>query len=154
MLSQVRSCQENGDPVSQRYMRQSILEILRCIVAQACMNVAAALGACMGPLIIGALTKANQHTGWRKFYVSSFILASLSNSTLTHLAVGSDGTLGRNCTRPLLRLQASEKTHPVGSLVLLAKAWSPRSRWMRTPDRWPYFTADRTQPGRWPFCVG
>lgn len=33
------------------------------------MNVAAALGACVGPLAIGALTKANPHTGWRNFYV-------------------------------------------------------------------------------------
>lgn len=37
-------------------------------MAQAWMNVAAALGACVGPLIIGALTKSNYHTGWRKFY--------------------------------------------------------------------------------------
>lgn len=38
-------------------------------VAQAAMNVAAAGGACSAPLIIGALTKANAHTGWRNFYV-------------------------------------------------------------------------------------
>ncbi|KAN0116759.1 putative siderophore iron transporter [Hyaloscypha variabilis] len=37
-------------------------------MAQACMNVAASLGSCCGPLIIGGLTKANQHTGWQKFY--------------------------------------------------------------------------------------
>ncbi|KAJ5974302.1 hypothetical protein N7481_011512 [Penicillium waksmanii] len=37
-------------------------------MAQAGMNVAAALGACSAPLIIGALTKANAHTGWRNFY--------------------------------------------------------------------------------------
>ena len=35
------------------------------------MNVAAALGACSAPLIIGALTKRNAHTGWRNFYVCS-----------------------------------------------------------------------------------
>ena len=33
------------------------------------MNVAAAVGACSAPLVIGALTKANAHTGWRNFYV-------------------------------------------------------------------------------------
>ncbi|KAJ5296876.1 polyketide synthase [Penicillium atrosanguineum] len=37
-------------------------------MAQAAMNVAAAGGACSAPLIIGALTKANAHTGWRNFY--------------------------------------------------------------------------------------
>ncbi|KAL3483021.1 major facilitator superfamily domain-containing protein [Aspergillus germanicus] len=37
-------------------------------MAQAGMNVAAVLGATSGPLIIGALTKANPSTGWRKFY--------------------------------------------------------------------------------------
>ncbi|KAJ5407995.1 hypothetical protein N7509_001878 [Penicillium cosmopolitanum] len=37
-------------------------------MAQAGMNVAAALGACSAPLIIGAFTKANSHTGWRNFY--------------------------------------------------------------------------------------
>ena len=39
------------------------------LVAQAGINVAAAVGACVGPLIIGALTKANVENGWRKFYV-------------------------------------------------------------------------------------
>jgi hypothetical protein len=33
------------------------------------MNVAAAIGACAGPLIIGALIERNAHTGWRNFYV-------------------------------------------------------------------------------------
>ncbi len=47
---------------------------IRCSVAQAAMNVAAALGACAGPLIIGALTKANHHTGWRNYYVSANFL--------------------------------------------------------------------------------
>lgn len=40
-------------------------------VAQACMNIAAAMGAISGPLIIGALTKANVRDGWRTFYVSA-----------------------------------------------------------------------------------
>lgn len=39
------------------------------VVAQASMNVAAALGACAAPLIIGGLTKQNHHTGWRYYYV-------------------------------------------------------------------------------------
>ena len=39
-------------------------------VAQAlCIGVAAALGAVIGPLAIGALTKADPKNGWRKFYV-------------------------------------------------------------------------------------
>lgn len=33
------------------------------------MNVAAALGACLGPIVIGALTEDNKKTGWRNFYV-------------------------------------------------------------------------------------
>ncbi|GAD99999.1 similar to MFS drug efflux pump [Paecilomyces variotii No. 5] len=37
-------------------------------MAQAWMNVAASCGACSAPLIIGALTKKNVHTGWRYFY--------------------------------------------------------------------------------------
>ncbi|KAJ5643139.1 uncharacterized protein N7484_005646 [Penicillium longicatenatum] len=37
-------------------------------MVQAVMNIAASLGACAGPLIIGALTKKNAHTGWRYFY--------------------------------------------------------------------------------------
>ncbi|KAL4806491.1 fungal trichothecene efflux pump [Aspergillus unguis] len=37
-------------------------------MAQAGMNIAAVVGATSGPLIIGALTKANPSTGWRKFY--------------------------------------------------------------------------------------
>ena len=42
----------------------------RYLVAQACINVAAALGAISGPLIIGALTKKDVENGWRNFYVS------------------------------------------------------------------------------------
>lgn len=38
-------------------------------VAQACINIAAALGAMSGPLVIGALTKADIENGWRTFYV-------------------------------------------------------------------------------------
>ncbi|KAN0112347.1 putative siderophore iron transporter [Hyaloscypha variabilis] len=37
-------------------------------MVQASMNVAASLGACAGPLIIGALTRSDSHTGWRNFY--------------------------------------------------------------------------------------
>ena len=39
-------------------------------VAQASVNVAAALGACVGPLVIGAFTKADPRDGWRNFFVS------------------------------------------------------------------------------------
>jgi hypothetical protein len=42
------------------------------------MNVAAALGACAGPLIIGALTRSDSHTGWRNFYVRFILLLNLS----------------------------------------------------------------------------
>ncbi|KAG9776540.1 hypothetical protein KCU88_g4796, partial [Aureobasidium melanogenum] len=37
-------------------------------MAQACMNIAAAIGAIIGPLIIGALTRGDEKNGWRKFY--------------------------------------------------------------------------------------
>lgn len=47
-------------------------------VAQAVLNVFAALAAISGPLIIGALIKRNAHTGWRQFYVNLH-LRSLSN---------------------------------------------------------------------------
>lgn len=64
------------------------------------MNVAAALGACIGPLIIGTLTKNNAHTGWRYFYVlcpRSFVFVSI----LIGLIVDSNGTLGINRFRAL-----------------------------------------------------
>ncbi len=35
------------------------------------MNIAAALGAISGPLIIGALTKGDVANGWRKFFVGT-----------------------------------------------------------------------------------
>lgn len=51
-------------------VEQSTLILMgKSLVVQAGMNVAAALGSCIGPLTIGALTKANAHTGWRTFYV-------------------------------------------------------------------------------------
>ncbi|KAH8700873.1 major facilitator superfamily domain-containing protein [Talaromyces proteolyticus] len=37
-------------------------------MAQSCMNIAAAIGAIVGPLIIGGLTRRNAHTGWRNFF--------------------------------------------------------------------------------------
>lgn len=40
-------------------------------MVQSIINVAAALGACSGPLIIGALSRYDPANGWRKFYVSS-----------------------------------------------------------------------------------
>lgn len=40
-------------------------------VAQAAMNIAAALGAISGPLIIGAFTRTDPVNGWRNFYVSA-----------------------------------------------------------------------------------
>ncbi|KAJ5365236.1 hypothetical protein N7517_008122 [Penicillium concentricum] len=54
-------------------------------MAQAFMNIAAALGACSGPLIIGSLTKKNPHTGWRYFY---WIQMALWGITAVCLFVG------------------------------------------------------------------
>ncbi|KAJ5297581.1 hypothetical protein PENANT_c005G09775 [Penicillium antarcticum] len=54
-------------------------------MAQAFMNIAAALGACAGPLIIGSLTKKNPHTGWRYFY---WIQMALWGMTAVCLFVG------------------------------------------------------------------
>jgi len=42
---------------------------LTVAVAQAVMNVAAGIGALLGPLCIGSLTKHNIKDGWRNFYV-------------------------------------------------------------------------------------
>ena len=39
------------------------------IVAQACINLAASAGACVGPLIVGGLTKKDSKSGWRNFFV-------------------------------------------------------------------------------------
>ena len=41
-----------------------------CLVAQAIINVAAALASISGPLAIGALVKDDVVRGWRKFWVS------------------------------------------------------------------------------------
>jgi len=38
-------------------------------VGQVWINIAAGLAACTGPLIVGALTKADPENGWRKFWV-------------------------------------------------------------------------------------
>ncbi|KAJ5762326.1 uncharacterized protein N7511_005708 [Penicillium nucicola] len=54
-------------------------------MAQAFMNIAAALGACAGPLIIGSLTRKNPHTGWRYFY---WIQMALWGMTAVCLFVG------------------------------------------------------------------
>ena len=54
--------------------------VLSCIqltvlpVAQAFMNVAAAIGAIIGPMSIGALTKRDPLNGWRDFYVCTMRL--------------------------------------------------------------------------------
>lgn len=40
------------------------------LVAQAVINIAACLGALVGPLVIGAFTKADVVNGWKKYYVS------------------------------------------------------------------------------------
>ena len=40
-----------------------------CSVAQAWMNVAASLGAVIGPMAIGSLTNNDPVNGWRNFYV-------------------------------------------------------------------------------------
>lgn len=47
-----------------------IHQTLTCFstVALAAMSFAAGLGAITGPLIIGALTQRNAHTGWRYYY--------------------------------------------------------------------------------------
>ena len=39
------------------------------LVAQALVNVAVALGATIGPMILGALTKRDPVNGWRDFWV-------------------------------------------------------------------------------------
>lgn len=41
----------------------------RLIVVQAAINVAAYLGYIVGPMSIGAFTRADPVNGWRKFYV-------------------------------------------------------------------------------------
>lgn len=48
-------------------------------MVQACVNVAAALGACVGPLAIGALTREDPVDGWRNYYVgvASVAIAAL-----------------------------------------------------------------------------
>ena len=70
-MFQVRYYPGNGDQVSPCYSSIDIKDTVLILtsVVQAGMNVAAATGACIGPLAIGALTRTNPHTGWRNFYV-------------------------------------------------------------------------------------
>lgn len=49
------------------------------IVAQAGINVAAALGASIGPLMIGGFVKHDPENGWRKFYVRRILLPFFSD---------------------------------------------------------------------------
>ena len=49
-------------------------------MAQAGINIAAALGAISGPLIIGAMTKGDLQNGWRNYYVSLLIPSRFATS--------------------------------------------------------------------------
>lgn len=42
-------------------------------VVQSIVNIAAALGACSGPLIMGALSRSDPMNGWRNYYVSCYL---------------------------------------------------------------------------------
>jgi hypothetical protein len=71
------------------------------------MNVAASVGACVGPLAIGALTKANGHTGWRNFYVRLPNHLKMLFPVLISFPVDPDGSLGRHRPRTVLWLPTS-----------------------------------------------
>lgn len=77
-------------------------------MAQAAINVAAALGAISGPLIMGALTETNVKDGWRNFYVR---LTRFLYTVLTIVSVDSDGTLGSDRCRYLRWLQTTKKAY-------------------------------------------
>lgn len=64
-------------------------------VVQSIINIAAALGACSGPLIIGALSRYDPENGWRKYFVSPMYPQSFSSANLT--LVDPNGTLGSHC---------------------------------------------------------
>ena len=49
------------------------------LVAQAFLNLAAVVGACSAPLMIGALTQSDPANGWRKFYVCCFTFFEPAN---------------------------------------------------------------------------
>ena len=78
------------------------------LVGQAIVNVAAALGAIAGPLIIGALTRKDPSDGWRKFYVRRILLegCSLYMNAEFNL-VDTDGTLGSVRGRDIRCIQAT-----------------------------------------------
>lgn len=91
---------------------------------QAGMNVAASLGACSAPLIIGGLTRANQQQGWRNFYVRSPLPPVSSHLALIQLSVDPDGDLGSYRDGDFFWLYTTQPTHAAGSYVFLAEAWS------------------------------
>lgn len=76
------------------------------------MNLAACLGACLGPVIIGSFTVTDPLGGWRNFYVGASSAESKSR-LLTRLTVGSDGLLGLYSCWHLLRLPTSQATHKI-----------------------------------------
>ncbi|OGM40964.1 hypothetical protein ABOM_010480 [Aspergillus bombycis] len=64
---------------------KDLIDFNNSTVVQAFINIAGAFGACSGPLIIGALTRSNPHTGWRHFY---WIQMALWGMTAIGLFIG------------------------------------------------------------------
>ncbi|KAI5458796.1 putative siderophore iron transporter [Mariannaea sp. PMI_226] len=54
-------------------------------IVQSCINIAAGIGACLGPIVIGALTKNNVHTGWRNFF---WLQMGLWGATVVFIWIG------------------------------------------------------------------
>ena len=104
MWYQARSYHENGDQVSW-FPRRDVHHAEanpRGTVAQACINIAAALGAISGPLIIGALTKGDVTNGWRNYYVSWSLQNPVHNVDV--VVVDSNGALGFDGRGHIFRL--------------------------------------------------
>lgn len=47
------------------------------------MNIAACIGAILGPVIIGSFTQHNRLNGWRNFYVCVNVIEALISPILT-----------------------------------------------------------------------
>lgn len=120
-------------------------------VAQACINIAAALGAISAPLIIGALTKNDIENGWRKFYVRKSVQGMLRE--LISSSVDSNGPLGSDSNLHLHWLPTPEKTHATRPSIFHTKAAPPRPSWVRVAYDRSYTLFDWLESWRWSLSV-
>jgi hypothetical protein len=115
------------------------------------MNVAASLGAIIGPMAIGSLTNNDPVNGWRNFYVCLQIAGRRQrevNKRLTSSTVDTGRLLGNYRLGYIRRVPTSQATHPSGPSLVLAKVGPLRYSRLPSPDSRANTLPDRSQ-SRW-----